>query len=99
MQSNNKTVQERIIAFAKMMSSSSNRENPDLKKERAKCSFSREEITNLIDGGPNKTQRRRDIGKLYHIFLLHFCGVVTITLKVKENVDISVIFLYVLIKL
>ncbi|XP_063600213.1 probable peroxisomal acyl-coenzyme A oxidase 1 [Penaeus indicus] len=32
---------------------------PDLQKERAKCTFNKEEITNLMDGGEEKTQFRR----------------------------------------
>ena len=34
--------------------------NPDLARERVNCPFSGEEITNLLDGGPKKTQFRRD---------------------------------------
>ncbi|XP_046436827.1 probable peroxisomal acyl-coenzyme A oxidase 1 [Daphnia pulex] len=36
-------------------------ENLDLKRERSRCSFDKEEITNLIDGGKEKTQERRDL--------------------------------------
>ena len=39
-------------------------ENVDLKRERSHCSFDKEEITNLIDGGKEKTKERRDIGKI-----------------------------------
>ncbi len=39
-------------------------ENPDLKRERQNCHFNKEEITNLIDGGVEKTRERRDLGKL-----------------------------------
>jgi acyl-CoA oxidase len=38
-------------------------ENPDLKRERSQCLFDKEEITNLIDGGKEKTKERRDLGK------------------------------------
>ena len=38
-------------------------ENPDLKRERATCSFDRLEITNLLDGGPDKTKDRIELGK------------------------------------
>ena len=46
-------------------------ENPDLKKERQNCPFSKEEITNLLDGGKEKTAERRQLGKLkkYHYHL------------------------------
>jgi len=36
-------------------------ENPDLKRERATCSFDRLEITNLLDGGPDKTKDRIEL--------------------------------------
>ncbi|KAG7175001.1 Peroxisomal acyl-coenzyme A oxidase 1-like 3, partial [Homarus americanus] len=37
----------------------------DLKRERAKCSFNKEEITNLLDGGVEKTANRRQIEDLF----------------------------------
>ena len=37
-------------------------ENPDLKKERQNCPFNKEEITNLCDGGVEKTEERRQLG-------------------------------------
>ena len=37
-------------------------ENPDLKRERKNCHFNKEEITNLIDGGIEKTKYRRELG-------------------------------------
>nr|XP_053657365.1 peroxisomal acyl-coenzyme A oxidase 1-like [Cherax quadricarinatus] len=37
----------------------------DLNKERLKCSFNKEEITNLIDGGKEKTASRRKIEELF----------------------------------
>ena len=40
-------------------------ENPDLKRERANCSFNKEEITHLIDGGPEKTKERKELGKFW----------------------------------
>ena len=39
--------------------------NPDLAKERLNCPFSKEELTNLIDGGPDKTAERRRVEKMY----------------------------------
>lgn len=41
-------------------------ENPDLKRERQNCPFNKEEITNLIDGGPAKTKERRELGESLH---------------------------------
>jgi hypothetical protein len=46
-------------------------ENLDLKRERSRCSFDKEEITNLIDGGKEKTQERRDLGEIK--FHFYFC--------------------------
>lgn len=43
-------------------------ENPDLKKERANCSFNKEEITHLIDGGREKTEERKELGKCLDTF-------------------------------
>lgn len=37
-------------------------ENPDLRRERSGCQFDKEEITNLIDGGVEKTKERRELG-------------------------------------
>ena len=39
--------------------------NPDLAKERENCPFSKEEVTNLLDGGPEKTRERRDAIKQF----------------------------------
>lgn len=35
--------------------------NPDLQRERAKASFSVERLTNLLDGGAPRTERRRQL--------------------------------------
>lgn len=37
----------------------------DLKAERAKCSFNKEEITTMLDGGEEKTMQRRKIEKVF----------------------------------
>lgn len=39
-----------------------NRVNPDLQKERDTCTFSIKELTNILDGGPEKTRRRKELG-------------------------------------
>lgn len=46
---------------------------PDLQKERAKCTFNKEEITNLMDGGEDKTQFRRRLGKYFFFFMSWLC--------------------------
>lgn len=38
--------------------------NLDLQKEREKCTFNIEELTNFLDGGVDKTLNRRKIGLL-----------------------------------
>lgn len=37
--------------------------NKDLAKERATASFNTIELTHLFDGGPEKTKRRKELGK------------------------------------
>uniref|UniRef100_A0A6I8T1G7 Uncharacterized protein n=1 Tax=Xenopus tropicalis TaxID=8364 RepID=A0A6I8T1G7_XENTR len=36
--------------------------NPDLSRERAAASFNPETITIILDGSPERTRRRREIG-------------------------------------
>lgn len=38
--------------------------NEDLQKERDKCTFDITELTHFLDGGPEKTKERKEIGKL-----------------------------------
>lgn len=42
---------------------------PDLQKERDNCPFDKEEVTNFIDGGKDKTNLRRKLGKSYVLVL------------------------------
>lgn len=37
--------------------------NPDILKERQNATFDVEKLTNILDGGPEKTIRRREIGE------------------------------------
>ncbi|KAK7086976.1 Acyl-coenzyme A oxidase (Acyl-CoA oxidase) [Halocaridina rubra] len=37
----------------------------DLKKERSRCTFDQEELTNLMDGGPHMTEFRRKISEKF----------------------------------
>lgn len=39
--------------------------NPDLVKERKKCTFEPQELTHLLDGGVEKTEERKSRGKNY----------------------------------
>lgn len=56
-----------IHNFLEKMSQSTY-ENPDLKRERSRCSFNKDEITHLVDGGADRTKLRRQIGKLRNEF-------------------------------
>lgn len=38
--------------------------NPDIMKERQNATFNVEKLTNILDGGPEKTKRRREIESL-----------------------------------
>mmetsp|Transcript_184 Transcript_184/g.249 ORF Transcript_184/g.249 Transcript_184/m.249 type:complete len:84 (-) Transcript_184:3-254(-) len=38
--------------------------NPDLENERAKATFSVERLTNMLDGGADRTKRRRQIEEI-----------------------------------
>ena len=45
--------------------------NPDLRRERENCSFDPIVLTNALDGGSQKTYRRRHIGKtLMYMYLM-----------------------------
>lgn len=43
--------------------------NEDLQRERERCSFSVEELTNFLDGGANFTESRRNMGMLIYFIL------------------------------
>lgn len=38
--------------------------NPELVRERKQASFPVDELTNFIEGDPEKTQRRRELGMM-----------------------------------
>lgn len=59
-------------------------ENPDLKKERSTCMFDKEEITNLIDGDPEKTKERRDLGIDNQMVLYSFRKLLKVKLILEE---------------
>ena len=46
-----------------MMKPSSSRINPDLARERGKASFDTTELTYLLHGGREKTERKKFLGK------------------------------------
>lgn len=43
--------------------------NPDIVKERKNATFDVEKLTFILDGGPEKTRRRREIGEIVNVFL------------------------------
>lgn len=49
--------------FVARNSSHSEAMNPDIVKERRNATFDVEILTNILDGGPEKTRRRREIGE------------------------------------
>ncbi len=51
-------------------------ENPDLKKERENCPFNKEEITNLLDGGKEKTIERKQLGKIKNYPLIAVSNII-----------------------
>ena len=53
-----------MIPRAALTMSTSADVNPDLVKERKAASFSTSLMTNILDGGAQKTNRRRYIGQL-----------------------------------
>lgn len=42
--------------------------NEDLQREREKGTFNTEELTNLLDGGAEKTAERRELGEMKFYF-------------------------------
>lgn len=43
-----------------------NEVNPDIQKERNTCTFNIQELTYLLDGGQEKTKRRKELGIKSH---------------------------------
>lgn len=46
--------------------------NEDMQKERDNCCFSIQEMTEFIDGGPDKTRARKERGIYPHSYILIF---------------------------
>lgn len=44
--------------------------NEDLQKERNKCDFNVEELTNFLDGGVDETKKRKRIGNYEFISII-----------------------------
>lgn len=48
--------------------------NPDLAEERSKATFTVPELTNIFDGGPQKTKNKKILCKiLFFIFTARVC--------------------------
>lgn len=41
--------------------------NPDIDRERKKCTFNVQELTTFLDRGENKTQERKALGNYYSL--------------------------------
>lgn len=52
-------------SFILIMSVSAAKVNPDTAREREKASFNPIELTYLLHGGREKTERKRYLGKIY----------------------------------
>lgn len=44
--------------------------NPDLERERKKCTFNTKELTHLLDGGVEKTAERKERGTIINVQLI-----------------------------
>lgn len=62
--------------------------NPDIMKERQNATFDVEKLTNILDGGPEKTKRRREIGEFETSSLLDKSARYCWALKIEDNRDI-----------
>ena len=47
--------------------------NPDIAKERSKASFDVSELIHLLDGGEERTKRRKYLGKYVALTTLYVC--------------------------
>lgn len=68
--------------------------NPDIKKERERATFNVDKLTNILDGGPQKTKRRREIGEFVVSSLPGGGGCTCYRCHLKLNVMIVNIFAY-----
>ena len=50
--------------------------NQDLQRERDRGNFNTEELTNLLDGGEEKTAERRELGENKSVFIIHFSKII-----------------------
>ena len=65
-------VQKKMAALSQYLVPETKEENQpvlDITSERRNCSFNKEEITNIMDGSPEKTSLRRKVGKIYLLLL------------------------------
>lgn len=67
--------------------------NPDIKKERENATFSVEKLTNILDGGQQKTKRRREIGEFVVSALPDRSGCTCYCWHLKLNVMIVNMFI------
>lgn len=70
--------------------SSKTKVNPDLQRERDKCSFNITELTNLLDGGAAMTEERRRRGNYSSIFFATLSCLPTRKVGVRISLQVSV---------
>ncbi|CAK1601683.1 unnamed protein product [Parnassius mnemosyne] len=64
--------------------------NPDLQKEREKCTFNVIELTNVIDGGPQKTEERKKREEMVFKEGIHIDEVPSDYLSHKEKYELAI---------
>lgn len=72
------------------------RVNKDLLREREKCTFDPIELTNLLDGSPEKTARRRETGETSRVFTCLNLRVTAARLK-KITITITTIIAHIFV--
>lgn len=62
--------------------------NPDIMKERQNATFDVDKLTNILDGGPEKTKRRREIGEFGTSYLpdRSYCAAETENLMIVKGI-------------
>lgn len=61
--------------------------NPDIMKERRDATFDVEKLTNILDGSPEKTRRRREIGEFELSLSVRCARDCRLFLKLEDDVD------------
>ncbi|XP_038207790.1 probable peroxisomal acyl-coenzyme A oxidase 1 [Zerene cesonia] len=67
-----------------------NKINPDLQRERDNCTFNVTELTNLLDGGPQKTKERKQREDMVFNEGVHNESVPGMYLSYKEKYELAI---------